>query len=63
MRMKYDPSSYVDPAYNVDPGEIEPELDLSARAASPSRKAVTSQIGGAMTSVWKRPKKEKKVKK
>ena len=63
MRMKYDPSSYVDPAYNVDLGGIEPELDLSARAVSPSRKAVSSQIGGAMTSVWKRPKKEKKVKK
>ena len=63
MRMKYDPHTYVDPAYNVEPGDIESELDLSGRAASPSRKAVSAHIGDAMTSVWKRPKKEKKVKK
>ena len=58
MRMKFDPSTYVDPAYNVETGENEPELDLTARAVSPSRKAVSAQIGGAMTAVWK-----KKVKK
>ena len=63
MRMKYDPSTYVDPAFNVDPGEMGSELDLSARAASPSRKAVSSQIGDAMTAVWKRSKKEKKSRK
>jgi hypothetical protein len=63
MRMKYDPSTYVDPAYYVETGGIESELDLSARAASPSRKAVSSQIGDAMTAVWKRPKKEKKNRK
>jgi len=57
----FDPSTYADPAYNVEPGGIEPELDLSARAASPPRKAVSAQIGGAMTAIWKRPKKEKKV--
>jgi hypothetical protein len=61
MRMKFNPNTYVDPAYNV-PGGIESELDLSARAASPSRKAVSAQIGGAMTAIWKRPKQEKKVK-
>ena len=60
MRMKH---AYLDPAYNVGPGDIESELDLSARAASPSRKAVSAHIGDAMTAVWKRPKKEKKVKK
>ncbi len=63
MRMKYDPNTYVDPAYNMEPGDVESELDLSGRAASPSRKAVSAHIGDAMTAVWKRPKKEKKVKK
>ena len=63
MRMVFDPSAYVSPAYNVAPPDIESELDLSARAASPSRKAVSAHIGDAMTSVWKRPKKEKKAKK
>ena len=51
MRMRFDPSTYVDPAYNVN---IESELDLSARATSPSRKAVSTQIGDAKTSIWKK---------
>ena len=63
MRLKFEPSAYVSPAYNVEPPDVESELDLSGRAASPSRKAVSAHIGDAMTSVWKRPKKEKKVKK
>lgn len=63
MKLRYDPHTYVDPAFNVEPEGIESELDLSARAPSPSRKAVSAQIGGAMTNVWKRPRKEKKLKK
>jgi len=63
MRKKFDPSTYVDPAYNVQETGIDPELDLSARAANPSRKAVSTQIGDMTTSVWKRATKEKKAKK
>ena len=60
MRMRFDPNTYVDPAYNVE-GGFESELDLSARAASPSRKAVSAQVGGAVAAVWKRPNNDKKV--
>lgn len=60
MKLKFDRNAYLDPAYNIDSGGIDSDLDLSARAASPSRKAVTAQIGGVKTSIWKRAKKAKK---
>lgn len=59
MRPKVGPYTGDPPPYDDVPEGID-ELDLSARAASPSRKAVKPHIGDAKTSVWKRPKKPKK---
>jgi len=53
LRTKLDACTYIKPAFNV-------ELDLSARAASPSRSAVNAEIGDVMTTVRKRPKKVRK---